>query len=233
MDFKDKIFNYRLAQKLEIPVAEGDVAFDIFEAMDLLDKFGPPCYITWDYRVGGTGGVVAYDKKMLTTKCDNPRNPHLVTKYIPDCRTLSLSGVAFKDDLWIASFHEKFVDGNVFLKSVYPFPFDEYNSEILEIEECKRYARKFGKEMIMLGFRGLFGFNFIFKPGEVYFTNFIAKAQCTMLYTAMAMFGEYPEQPMLQVLNKLALADQPKPEGLKSLGYENTALSWEYKSRYE
>jgi carbamoylphosphate synthase large subunit len=228
MEHKDKFSHYELAKELEIPIAKGKVVF-FDDVVDYADQLVFPVYISGRINVGGFNSVVAHVPGDFYHKHQEINDHYLVTKYIPNCRTLSISGVISKNQVFISSFHDKIVDGSQFVEAIFPMFID--HRELHEIQEAIMYARRIGNAMRERGFRGICGWNFIFKPGEVYFTNFIPKPQCTSAFTEAALAFHFPTQASLTVLDVKAKAEMELPEDLKGLGFMPSQFSWSYTNK--
>jgi carbamoylphosphate synthase large subunit len=230
MELKSKFLHHQLAKELEIPVAKGKVISPLEDAVDYAEELGFPVYFSAEHGVCGSTSMIAYDTRMIFAKWrEQFDNSYLVTKHIPDCRTLAIVGVISKSQVYIASFHDKIVDGSNFVESIYPMTINP--KDVSEINESLMFARRIGNRMRELGFRGICGWNFIFKPGEVYFTNFIPSPQCTAQFTEAALLYHFPTQKSLTTLGVIAKADQDFPKDLKGLGFIPSQFSWSYRSK--
>lgn len=222
----NKIAHYDLARSLGIPVPEGGVFTDIYSAGEYAEELGFPVYATLWKGVGGSTSVIAHTLPELMLRWKTHQQKFLVTKYIPNCRTLAITCLVARNAVWISGYHDKVVDGTRFVKAEYPVP----NPNVPIIEEIIKTARSF-LSVISGGIRGLCGFNYIYNDEEFWFTNFIHKPQCTVLYTEMALAQAYPNQISMMKAHLMALDESDIPTDLKSLDHNPTQLSWVYRHR--
>ncbi len=220
--------SYQLAKDLGIPVSEGFVSSTLDGAVDRIEVEN-----LWPVHIAneGSGGqtVLAHNTKEAYARLTYFNQAHLVTKHIPDCRVLSVIAVVAVNRVWIAEYHEKVLKDGSFDRAFYPIVLQ--GDEIKQAEECVSYTELFLGEMQTLGFRGLCGLNFIFKPGEVYFTYFFTFPQCTVPYVELAMLQAYPDQVSLIEVGKMARDGKSIPEDLQSLSHVLTQSPWSYLSK--
>jgi hypothetical protein len=222
-----KLAHYYIAKDLGIPVPEGKVVKTLDVATDYAEELGLPVYVSIWMGVGGSTSIVANTTKDIFQKFNNHSVEYLVTKYIPGCRTLSISSLIAKNTFWIPGYHDKQTDGSTFMKAEYPIS----NPNVEMIEKIMATVPLFLEVAQREGIRGLCGFNYIYNDKDFWFTNFISKPQCTVLYTEAALLQVYPDQMPLMELHLMALEEDSVPTDLKSLDHNPTQFSWIYRNK--
>ncbi|WP_458700861.1 ATP-grasp domain-containing protein [Sulfurospirillum sp. 1307] len=178
----DKINLYEIFSTI-VPMANYSVASDyeelIMNADELFAKTKNPLFISLPRSAAGANSIIAnniedIEKKFSTCKDEN----FLITEFIPHKADPTTLGVVInEEEIYIAGIADQRIDGTKFKGSTYPSKLSKS-----EQEEVISQARLVGKEMAKMGYRGIFGCDFIVTDdSKVYFIETNPRKQGTTM----------------------------------------------------
>lgn len=217
---RSKVTQYKMARDNNIPVIPGVYVVGVDDAIKATRDMGTPVVVSREYGNAGEFSELIYNIGDIREKFQGADNL-LITKYQEDCRTVSIGGVSFPQGIYLSSMYDIHVDGTKFVGSSFPTNYIKDKEEILE------YARQYSNIIRESGYYGLFGTQWVFKPGKIFFTEANVRKPGATLFTTLALLLHYPDQPNLMELEFEATINNSMPQGLKMLTREGE-FQWKY-----
>lgn len=141
-------------------------------------------FVTHTYSAGGSHSMITHDQEQLAARFNDPHARYLVSPYIPHAHDPTVLGlVANARDVYIAGVADQRIEkGTGFRGSTFPSVLPEHLQA-----ELRRHTRRVGRKLGELGFRGVFGCDYIVDHGEnIYFIEVNPRKQgTTMEFTCM------------------------------------------------
>ncbi len=214
--FNNKVYQYELLSRV-VPIADYRICRSFEEllstAREVRGEWDEGIFVSLEYSAGGSHSTIAYNQKEIIQHFKGVDTTYLVARYIPHEYDPTVLGVVGNEgEVYIAGVADQLiVDGHKFTGSTYP--------SVLPAEVVKRlihYTREIGKIMGKMGYRGIFGCDYIVDPGmEIYFVEINARKQGTTLEFCCTLENCLPEDsPNLPELELHAVLYNQFPEGV-------------------
>ncbi len=180
--FNNKIFQYENLNKI-VPIAEHQICKNFNELIDKVKEYrkiwDDGIFVSSEYSAGGSNSLIAYNHREVEKYFKGIEGNYLITKYIPHKYDPTVLGVVGnQEDIYIAGVaDQRIVDGNKFTGSTYPSILPKETIDLL-----KEYTRVVGRFMGQMGYRGIFGCDYIVDEDlNIYFVEINARKQGTTI----------------------------------------------------
>ena len=222
----NKMHQYETAVRLGIPVPAGSAFLDPSEAFGYAEEIfsrGRKAFVSAAYSAGGSNSIVASTSLEMTSRFEDASGGLLVTEYIEHRYDPTVLGiVAGENDVYIASVADQNIQGTRFMGSTFPTVLGEET-----VSRLKEITRIVGSYMGSMGYKGIFGCDFIVDDrGEVFFIEVNARKQGTTMETTLAMIHNLPGRPAFPELEMTAVLEGCLPDGLEEMDSVNGPLCW-------
>jgi len=148
-------------------------------ASQMLDSEGDSVFISLERSAAGANSMIAHNIEEIEEKfSQDVDETFLLTEFIPHVSDPTSLGVVInKDDIYIAGTADQKINGTKFEGSIYPSELStDIQGKVLSL------TRIVGQKMAELGFRGIFGCDFIVtEEDEVYFIETNPRKQGTTM----------------------------------------------------
>ncbi len=223
----NKVYQYQVFSEI-VPIAEYRICYSFEELLkvtkELRREWEEGIFVSLEYSAGGSHSTIAYNQKELIQHFKGMDTTYLIARYIPHEYDPTVLGVVGnKDHVYIAGVADQLiVDGHKFTGSTYPsiLPKDV-------IEKLGNYTREIGKRLGEMGYRGIFGCDYIVDEDmNIYFVEVNARKQGTTLEFCCTLENCLPPgSPNLPELEMHAVLYNRFPEG--AVEPENcTSIHW-------
>ena len=225
----DKIALYEIFGNI-VPMANYSVANSYMEllssAKKLFSRTKNSLFVSLPRSAAGANSIIAnslgdIEKKFSTCKDET----FLITEFIAHCSDPTTLGVVInEDEIYIAGVADQRIDGTKFKGSTFP---SKLSKEIQE--EVIRQARVVGKKMAKMGYRGIFGCDFIVSKDEkVYFIETNPRKQGTTMEFCCTLRHLLPKgAPNLPELELYAVTKSKKaPKMIEPDFFKTSPVFW-------
>ena len=189
----------------------------------LLDN--PSIFISLEKSAAGANSIIAKDIQTVHAKFHaNINDTFLITTFIPHTLDPTSLGVVInEDEIYLAGIADQRIYGTKFRGSTFP----SKTSRKIQ-EEIIRQTRVVGKKMAKLGYRGIFGCDFIVTEDEkVYFIETNPRKQGTTMEFCATLRNLLPKgSPNLPELEFYAVTQSKKAPNTKEIDFFNINLFW-------
>ncbi len=223
----NKLYQHELAIELGIPVPEGKCCKNLKEAIEVAKIYfnkGDRIFITQEYSAAGSNSIFANNVDDIKRRFGGMDQAYLVTRLVPHIYDPTVLGVVGNEkEVYIASVADQQMEENKFRGSSFP---TELPYKI--VRNLKEYTRKIGYKMGEMGYRGIFGCDYIVDAkGNVYFVEINARKQGTTMETVLTMLHRLPKHPTLLDMEFEAVTNNRLPDNLIEMDPTKPGLSWE------
>jgi hypothetical protein len=167
----------------KIPMVEFKICDTLPEVLSCADALRPRwndgIFVSRVYSAAGAGSVITRKNDEITSFFSNDPGPFLLTRFLPHSHDPTVLGVvASKDEVYIAGVADQCIEGgNRFVGSTWP---SSLAPELLE--QLVDVTRRVGQEIGGLGYRGIFGCDFVVTEDNIpLFIEINARKQGTTL----------------------------------------------------
>ncbi len=210
----NKVFQFELLQD-KIPVVDFRLCSSYAELIKvstcLREKWTDGIFVSRPYSAAGAASAVTRDRRDIEKYFSGPDSAFLLTRYlVHDHDPTVLAVVANQDDVYIAGVADQCIEGgNRFVGSTWPSRLPQEQQKKL----C-HYTRKVGRVIGRLGYRGIFGCDYVIdKKGRIYFIEINARKQGTTLEFCHALAQILPAgSPSLPELEYFAVRESRFPD---------------------
>jgi predicted ATP-grasp superfamily ATP-dependent carboligase len=224
----NKIALYEIFSDI-VPMANYSVShgFDelMISAQKLMQRSGHPLFISLETSAAGANSIIANSLEDIETKFkDNKDDTFLVTEFISHISDPTTLGVVInEDEIYVAGVADQRIDGTRFKGSTFP----SKNSNEIQ-EELIRQTRVVGKKMAKLGYRGIFGCDYIVtKNNEVFFIETNPRKQGTTMEFCCALKTALPMgAPNLPEIEFYAVTESRRPPRMREPDFFKTDIYW-------
>jgi|Deesub1362B_J571_1020462.scaffolds.fasta_scaffold03045_3 hypothetical protein len=221
----NKLYQYRLAQDLGLPVPEGRCCTSLEEVLEAAQEFfraGEEVFVSEAYSSAGSNSIFASCPEEILRRFSENQASYLVTRRIPHRFDPTVLGVVADEEVYLASVADQRMEGNRFRGSSFPTLLSEGTVEVI-----KEYTRRIARAMAREGYRGIFGCDYIVDhSGEVYFVEINARKQGTTLESTLTMLHRLPGHPSLPEMEFHAVTRGRLPDGLEEMSSTESELAW-------
>lgn len=183
----DKSWQYDTFYGL-VPTVDYKICCGSQELLDLTGRMRETCregiFVSHTYSAGGANSMITHDQEQTALRFNDPYGRYLISPYIPHAYDPTVLGlVANQRDVYIAGVADQRIEkGTGFRGSTFPSHLPEHVQA-----ELREHTRTVGRKLGELGFRGIFGCDFIVDFCEkVYFIEVNPRKQgTTMEFTCM------------------------------------------------
>ncbi len=224
----NKISLYKIFSDL-VPMANYSITHSYDELIQssqkLMQRSGNPLFISLEQSAAGANSIIAYSLNDIQKKfSENTNDTFLVTEFISHtCDPTTLGVVINEDDIYVGGVADQRIDGTRFKGSTFP---SKMSNEIQE--EIIRQTRVVGKKMAELGYRGIFGCDYIVTDkNEVFFIETNPRKQGTTMEFCCALKTALPlGAPNLPEIEFYAVTESRRPPRLKEPDFFKTDIYW-------
>ncbi|MFO7876083.1 MAG: ATP-grasp domain-containing protein [Desulfovermiculus sp.] len=145
----------QIMDRLNIPMAESDMASSVQEALDIAERIGYPLMVRPSYVLGGRGMEIVYDSEMLKDYAKsavglNPDRPILIDKYLDNAIEAEADAIADGFDAFVPAVMEHIEQAGVHSgDSACVIP--PVNIPERHLETIYEYTRKIANELKVIG----------------------------------------------------------------------------------
>ncbi len=215
-EVNNKVYQYRVFSEF-IPVVEYRICYSFEELLEttkeLRRDWEDGIFVSLEYSAGGSHSTIAYNQKEVIQRFKGMDATYLVSRYIPHKYDPTVLGVVGnEEEVYIAGVADQLiVDGHKFTGSTYP--------SVLPQEVIARlgdYTREIGKRLGRLGYRGIFGCDYIVDEDmNIYFVEVNARKQGSTLEFCCTLENCLPPgAPNLAELEMCAVLENGFPKGV-------------------
>jgi hypothetical protein len=195
-------------------------------AREMLDAGGNAVFVSLERSAAGANSMIVRQIEQIEEKFAEDRDEtFLLTEFIPHVSDPTSLGVVInEDDVYIAGTADQKINGTKFEGSIYPSAL----SPAIQ-EKVLSLTRKVGQQMAALGFRGIFGCDFVVtQEGEVYFIETNPRKQgTTMEFCCMLERSISAEAPNLPELEYYAVKYSQRAPHAKEPDSAAPRIYWE------
>ena len=212
-----------------VPMASHSVAYSyeelVITAKILMKKTRNPLFVSLEHSAAGANSIIANcieDIQMRFSK--NTNDTFLLTEFIEHiCDPTTLGVVINEDEIYVAGVADQRIDGTKFKGSTFP---SKMSKKIQE--EIIRQTRVVGKKMAELGYRGIFGCDYIVtKEEKVFFIETNPRKQGTTMEFCCALKTQLPlGAPNLPEIEFYAVTENRRPPRMKEPDFFKTNIYW-------
>jgi carbamoyl-phosphate synthase large subunit len=145
----------QIMDRLDIPMAESDMASSVQEALDIAERIGYPLMVRPSYVLGGRGMEIVYDSEMLQDYAKsavgvNPDRPILIDKYLDNAIEAEADAIADGFDAFVPAVMEHIEQAGVHSgDSACVIP--PVNIPEKHLETIYKYTRTIASELKVIG----------------------------------------------------------------------------------
>jgi hypothetical protein len=212
-----------------VPMADYKIANSLSDLVkdskDMLKNENDKLFVSLEKSAAGANSIIATSVEDIEDKfSSNIDDTFLVTKYLEHISDPTSLGVVInEDEVYVAGVADQRIMGTSFRGSTYPskMPMD-LQSEIIE------YTRIVGKKMAQMGYRGIFGCDFIVtEDHKVYFIETNPRKQGTTMEFCCALKTQLPlGAPNLPEIEFYAVTEGVKAPRQKEPDFSKTDIYW-------
>jgi hypothetical protein len=173
-------------------------------------------FVSRPYSAAGAASAITFSKNDIEEKFGDRDSAFLLTRYIPhDYDPTVLGVVANEHDVYIAGVADQCIEGgNCFVGSTWPSLLPQKC-----LDQLYQYTRQVGRIIGKLGYRGIFGCDYIVdRENQVQFIEINARKQGTTLEFCHALAQVLPAgSPSLPELEYFAVMENRFPENTVEL----------------
>ena len=212
-----------------VPMANYSIAHNYNELLEnsqmLMQRTNNPLFISLEHSAAGANSIIANSIEEIEKKFSiNRDDTFLITEFIEHISDPTTLGVVINEnDIYVAGIADQRIHGTKFKGSTYPSKMPQTIQE-----EIIRQTRVVGKKMAELGYRGIFGCDFIVSAdGRVYFIETNPRKQgttmefCCTLKTALPMGS-----PNLPEIEFYAVTESRRPPRMKEPDFFKPNIYW-------
>jgi len=224
----NKISLYEIFSNI-VPMAPFEIGkgFDelLTKSEKLLKKPEDNIFISLEKSAAGANSIITNNTQNIVDKFgENIDSNFLITKFIPHLSDPTTLGVVInEDEVFVSGVADQTIDGTKFRGSTFP---SKASPKVQE--EIIRQTRVVGKEMARLGYRGIFGCDFIVTDmDEVFFIETNPRKQGTTMEFCCTLKNMIPKNaPNLPELEFYAVTQSKKAPNLVEPDFLNTNIFW-------
>ncbi len=210
----DKTWQYETLADVA-PMLDFRICIGCEELLDVTAAMRPNCpdgvFVSMDYSAGGSESMLTRSQDDVACRFAEPYGRYLASPYVPHAWDPTLLGVVGNaQDVYIAGVADMRIEsGNAFRGSTWPsqLPMETQH-------ELREYTRRVGRVLGELGFRGIFGCDFIVDhDGNIFFIEVNPRKQGTTMEFCCALEQMLPAgAPSLPELEYWAVTRDRFPE---------------------
>jgi len=224
----NKILQYQQVAGL-VPTAEHcfceDCASLVKTTKELRSKWQDGIFISCAYSAAGANSLVSMNQEEVEKWSVGKEGTFLVSKFMPHILDPTvLAVVANENDVYVAGIADQTIeDGNRFIGSTYPSMVTAHQKE-----QLYSYTVLIGQMLGRLGYRGIFGCDYIVaNDGTIYFIEINARKQGTTLEFCYTLEQGLPKgTPLLPELEYYAVTENRFPDNCIELQATYDAIHW-------
>ena len=212
-----------------VPMANYKIAYNYNELLEnsriLMQRTNNPLFISLELSAAGANSIIAHSiediKKKFST---NEDDTFLITEFIEHISDPTTLGVVInEDDIYVAGVADQRIYGTRFKGSTYPSKMPQNIQE-----EVIRQTRVVGKKMAELGYRGIFGCDFIVTSDKkVYFIETNPRKQGTTMEFCCTLKTALPiESANLPEIEFYAVTQSSRPPRMQEPDFFKTDIYW-------
>jgi len=210
----NKAFQFELLQD-RIPVVDFRICASLAEAMDvsagLYPVWSDGIFVSRPYSAAGAASAITRCPRDIQEKFGDRDSAFLLTRYLPhEYDPTVLAVVANPDEVYIAGVADQCIEGgNRFVGSTWPSQLP-----CNHLEKLYQYTREVGRVIGELGYRGIFGCDYIVdRDDQVRFIEINGRKQGTTLEFCHALAQVLPPgSPSLPELEYYAVTENRFPD---------------------
>jgi len=224
----NKISLYEIFSNI-VPMASYSITYSYKELIEssrkLMQRTGNPLFISLEKSAAGANSIIARSLEDIEKKfSSNTNDTFLVTEFISHiCDPTTLGVVINEDDVYVGGVADQRINGTRFKGSTYP---SRMSKEVQE--ETIRQTRLVGKKMAQLGYRGIFGCDFIVTDkNEVFFIETNPRKQGTTMEFCCTLKTQLPiGSPNLPEIEFYAVMESRRPPRMREPDFFKTDIYW-------
>ncbi len=224
----NKIELYKIFSPL-VPMANYDIANGIQDLLEkssqMLRNNNEKVFISLEKSAAGANSIIASQTQEIKEKFkQSSDDTFLITKFIPHISDPTSLGVVInEDDIFVAGIADQKIYGTKFRGSTFP---TKMNKEIQK--EIIKQTRVVGKKMAKLGYRGIFGCDFIVTDkNEIFFIETNPRKQGTTMEFCCTLRELLPKNaPNLPEIEFYAVTQNKKVPNLQEPDFFNINFFW-------
>jgi len=226
--FSNKISLYEIFSDV-VPMAPFAISkgFDelFTKSKEFIQSSADNVFISLEKSAAGANSMIANDIKDIKAKFEENRDDDfLITKFIPHVFDPTTLGVVInEDEIYVAGVADQKINGTKFVGSSYPSKLST-----IDKKEVIRQTRVVGKKMAKLGYRGIFGCDFIVtNEGAVYFIETNPRKQGTTMEFCCTLRNILPiDAPNLPELEFYAVTKNQAAPNMVEPDFSYTNIFW-------
>ena len=224
----NKITLYEMFSKI-VPMAPYEVVEGyeqlIAKARTMIELYDEKIFISLEKSAAGVNSIATKDLKSIEDKFGLCKNEtFLLTKYISHkSDPTSLGVVINEDEIFVAGIADQNIEGTKFRGSTFP------SKESIKVQKrIIELTRTIGKHIAKLGYRGIFGCDFIVTENEeVFFIEVNPRKQGTTMEFCCTLRNLLPKNsPNLPEIEFYAVRESKKAPNLKEINFFNINFCW-------
>ena len=224
----NKISLYEIFSDI-VPMANYSVVESFDDLMQssqkLMQRTGNPLFISLEKSAAGANSIIAYSLDDIQNKFhSNTNDTFLITEFISHiCDPTTLGVVINEDEVYVGGVADQRINGTKFRGSTFP---SKMSKEVQE--EVIRQTRVVGKKMAKLGYRGIFGCDYIVTDkNEVFFIETNPRKQGTTMEFCCALKTQLPlGAPNLPEIEFYAVTESRRPPRMREPNFFKTDIYW-------
>ena len=224
----NKISLYEIFSDI-VPMTNYSIAHSYEEliqnAQKLMQKTKKPLFISLEISAAGANSIIANCIEDIQNRfSSNVNDTFLITEFIEHiCDPTTLGVVINEDEIYIAGVADQRIYGTKFKGSTFP---SKMSKEVQE--EIIRQTRVVGKKMAQLGYRGIFGCDYIVtNKNEVFFIETNPRKQGTTMEFCCALKTQLPlGSPNLPEIEFYAVTESRRPPRMREPNFFKTDIYW-------
>ncbi len=226
--FNNKISLYEIFSNI-VPMANYNIihSYDelIQSSQKLMQRTGNPLFISLELSAAGANSIIAYCLEDIRMKfSSNINDTFLITEYINHiCDPTTLGVVINEEEIYVGGVADQRIDGTKFKGSTFP---SKMSKEIQK--EIIRQTKVVGKKMALLGYRGIFGCDYIVtNKNEVFFIETNPRKQGTTMEFCCALKTELSlGSPNLPEIEFYAVTQNKQAPRIREPNFFKTDIYW-------
>ncbi len=169
--------------KETVPLPKIHVCKGLREVVDIFEKekeiFKNGMFISMPYSAAGSNSAIVFSEEEILNRFHEKDSQYIISQYIPHKYDPTVLGVVINEEsVYIAGVADQRIEErNKFTGSTYPSVLD-----VKIIRSLKEHTRNVGKVLAKVGYRGIFGCDFIVDNNDqIYFIEVNARKQGTTM----------------------------------------------------